>query len=383
MSERDRPAPRIGERWGQPNTAGVAIASSLAFEGVSHAYGAQPVVDDISVRVDAGKVLCLLGPSGSGKTTLLRIAAGIEEPQSGTVHIDGRLVSGPGVHVPPEVRGVGLVFQDHALFPHLTVLDNVRFGLRGVERRAATAEAMRLLERVGMQAHARAYPHHLSGGEQQRVALARALAPRPGILLMDEPFSGLDARLRDSIRDETVSLLRDTRSTAVIVTHDPEEALRVGDSIALMRRGKLVQFGSGEDLYFRPVDLFAARFFSELNLFETRVGGGAALTPIGPVAAPPALEGRAVVVGVRLADVAVAPADASGPAARRGGDVRQVAQGRVVGRRFVGIADLLELRVEGCEDTVRARLRAGALPPGATEVGVWVEPGAALVFPRG
>lgn len=383
MSERETPAQRIGERWGQPNTAGVAIASSLAFEGVTHAYGARMVVEDITVRVDAGKVLCLLGPSGSGKTTLLRIAAGIEEPQSGAVLIDGRLVSGRGRHVPPEARGVGLVFQDYALFPHLTVLDNVRFGLRGVERRAAIAEAMRLLERVGMHGHAHAYPHHLSGGEQQRVALARALAPRPGILLMDEPFSGLDARLRDTIRDETVSLLRDTRSTAVIVTHDPEEALRVGDSIALMRKGKMVQFGSGEDLYLRPADLFAARFFSELNLFESRVVAGLAHTPIGPAAAAPALEGQPVTVGVRLADVSVVPSDAAAFAGKRAGEDRLLAQGRVVGRRFVGIADLIELRVNGCDEIVRARLRAGELPAGTRDVGVRISPGAALVFPRG
>jgi iron(III) transport system ATP-binding protein len=327
-----------------------------------------------TIRAEPGETLGLLGPSGSGKTTLLRIAAGIEAQSSGSVSINERVVSQGALHVPPEMRGVGLVFQDYALFPHLTILENVRFGLKGVERRAAEQTARRMLERVGMEGHAAMYPQQLSGGEQQRVALARALAPRPGILLMDEPFSGLDARLRDSVREETISLLRDMRATTVIVTHDPEEALRVGDQIALLREGRLVQAGSGENLYYKPADLFAARFFSELNIFTTRVEGGAANTPFGTLPVEGFDDGELVDVCVRLGDLAVElPGDL-------GGSGIPSVDARISQRRFVGIADIVELFIVGYEEPVRARVRAGWLPQGTRDVRVHVAEGAAMFF---
>jgi iron(III) transport system ATP-binding protein len=218
------------------------------------------------------------------------------------------------------------------------------------------------------------YPQQLSGGEQQRVALARALAPRPGILLMDEPFSGLDARLRDSVREETISLLRDMRATAVIVTHDPEEALRVGDQIALLRDGALVQSGSGESLYYRPADLFAARFFSELNIFTARVGGGAVQTPFGNLRVSGFSDGERVDVCVRLGDLSVElPGDL-------GGSGLPSVDARISQRRFVGIAEILELFIEGSEEPVRARVRAGWLPQGIRDVRVHVADGAAMFF---
>ncbi|MCB1462179.1 MAG: ABC transporter ATP-binding protein [Nitratireductor sp.] len=362
---------RHGRGWGPRNTAGVAIASSMRFERICHDYGKGAVLDDVSVAVEAGEVLCLLGPSGSGKTTLLRIAAGIDMPVSGTVWIDRKRVAGDGVFVPPEKRGVGLVFQDYALFPHLTIEQNVRFGLTGVERNTAREQARHMLSRVGMEEYANAWPHQLSGGEQQRVALARALAPRPGILLMDEPFSGLDSRLRDSVREGTLGLLRETRATAIIVTHDPEEALRVGDRIALMRDGCLVQHGTGEELFYSPVNLFAASFFTELNRFATRVVGGRVETPLGGFEAPGLSEGARATVCVRLPDIVVEPWSAKG----------EGLAGRIAGRRFVGIAELLELFVEGYEEPVRARARAGTLPPGISDVRVRVGAGAQMVFP--
>ena len=371
--EQSEASPHLSGRWGKRNTAGVSIASSLFFDEISHSFGAEPVLSDISIRVEPGEVLCLLGPSGSGKTTLLRIAAGIETQRSGTVWIDNRVVSGEGVAVAPERRGVGLVFQDHALFPHLSILQNVMFGLRGQSRGLAKEQALRLLSRVGLEQYGDVFPHQLSGGEQQRVALARALAPRPGILLMDEPFSGLDARLRDSVREETLGLLRDTRSTAVIVTHDPEEAMRVGDRIALMQRGRLVQHGTGEELYHRPQSLFAARFFSELNLFETIVQDGAAATPLGAVAAPGFADGEKVAVGVRLADVEIAPFLED---KRKSDGIR----GRIVSRRFLGIAELLEIYVEGFDDPIRARIRAGKLPQGVVNILARIGKNAAMVF---
>jgi iron(III) transport system ATP-binding protein len=373
--EHDRNIRRAAEEWGPRNTAAVAIASSLVFDRVSHRFGDTPVLDEVSIRVEPGEVLCLLGPSGSGKTTLMRIAAGIEHPGGGRVWIDDRLVAGDGAAVAPDKRGIGLVFQDNALFPHLNVLRNILFGLRKLPSALAHEEAARMLRRVGMDGHAALYPHQLSGGEQQRVALARALAPRPGILLLDEPFSGLDSRLRDSVREETIGLLKDTRSTAVIVTHDPEEALRVGDHIALMREGRLVQHGTGEELYFRPKDLFTARFFSELNQFRALVRSGRVETALGNFAAKGYADGSAVVVCLRLADIHVAPQTGAKPA---GG-----VNGRIAVRRFVGIAELLDIYIAGRDEPVRARIRAGSLAPGATEVAIRAVRGTAMMFADG
>lgn len=365
------PRQRAGDaNWGHPNTAGVSIASSLSFEQVGHAHGETVVLSGVSFTARPGEILCLLGPSGSGKTTLLRIAAGIDQPVAGNVRIDGRIVSGDGVHVPPERRGVGLVFQDFALFPHLTILENVAFGLRGMDRAEGNRQATRMIERVGMARHGGQYPHQLSGGEQQRVALARALAPRPGVLLMDEPFSGLDARLRDSVREETLRLLKETRATAVVVTHDPEEALKLGDHIVILRDGKVVQQGTGGELYRKPGELFVAEFFSGLNRYQGRIEAGAARSPwfVGPGAGFP--EGAAVDICVRHGDVVVKPAGQGG-----GGT-----PGRILSRRFAGEVELLEILVAGCEKPVHARLRAGRLPAGLTDVSVGVMPGAAMVF---
>src|SRR3954466_10731801 len=272
-------------RAGARVTAGVSFAAKLAFENIGHSFGPDAeTLNDVTLTAEPGEVLCLLGPSGSGKTTLLRIAAGIEIQRTGKVLLNDREIAGPSVFLPPEQRSIGLVFQDFALFPHLSILDNVRFGLTALSREEARREAMISLERVGLADYASSYPHILSGGEQQRVALARALAPRPAVLLMDEPFSGLDSRLKDSVRAETLAILRQSRATAIVVTHDAEEAMRMGDRIALLRDGALKQSGRAEELYLKPVDLFVAGFFSELNVFATHAQNGVADTPVGKVA---------------------------------------------------------------------------------------------------
>ncbi len=218
-------------------------------------------------------MVCLLGPSGCGKTTLLRVAAGIEKPTAGRVLINDSEVAGPDRFVPPEKRNVGLMFQDFALFPHLSILDNVAFGLKSLPREDARREALAALARVGLERYAGDYPHILSGGEQQRVALARAIVPRPAVMLMDEPFSGLDVQLRERLQEETLRLLRETRATCLIVTHAPAEAIRLGDRIAVMRAGRLVQAGKAEELYRNPADLFVARLFSEINEIPYRGRG--------------------------------------------------------------------------------------------------------------
>lgn len=349
-------------------TAGVSFAARLAFDRVSHEFSpTAPTLHEISLVAEPGEVLCLLGPSGSGKTTLLRIAAGIEPQSSGTVYLNDREIAGPNVFLPPEKRSVGLVFQDFALFPHMTILDNVRFGLTALSAKEAKREALISLSRVGLEHYANAYPHILSGGEQQRVALARAIAPRPAVLLMDEPFSGLDSRLKDSVRAETLEILRRSRVTSMVVTHDAEEAMRMGDRIALLKGGRLVQVGTAEELYNRPANLFAAGFFSELNVFEARAVKGEVDTPLGRFAAPGISEGARVSVAVRLSDFDVSPTHGATAA-------------RVLSRRFLGVVELLELAVPGIETPVRARVRCGALSGSSREIWLTVRKSDVLLF---
>lgn len=356
--------------WGAPGTAGATIAAGLVFENVSHDYDGVTSVEDLSLAIAPGEVLCLLGHSGCGKTTLMRIAAGVERQSGGKVLINGREIAGDTVFMPPEKRGVGLMFQDYALFPHMSILANVMFGLTNMPKREAQAAALSALGRVGLADYAGDYPHALSGGEQQRVALARALVPRPGILLMDEPFSGLDKRLRDNVRDETLAVIRETRATCIIVTHDPEEAMRMGDRIALMRRGRLVQHGTAADLYKAPVDLFAARFFSELNQLEGLVTSAGVETPVGVLKAEGVAKGEKVDVCVRPQGVILHAAGLCG------------VPGRIRSKRFVGEVDLLSIAVEGMDHPLQARVRAGSPWERGMDVAVTTDPKDVLVFPR-
>jgi iron(III) transport system ATP-binding protein len=278
---------------------------ALSFQGITHGYDdGAPVVRDLSLALAPGEVVCLLGPSGCGKTTTLRLAAGLERPWSGRIDIGGAVVadstSPGGLFVAPEKRRVGFLFQDFALFPHLSVLDNVRFGLKGRgSRKAARERALAVLDDVGMADFARVWPHQLSGGQQQRVALARALAPEPALLLLDEPFSGLDTGLRRTVREQTLRVLQDTRVAALMVTHDPEEAMFMADRIALMQHGRLVQVDSPMQMHHRPRSAFAVRFFSEVNEVAGVVRGGGVDTPLGFFHAPDLPEGTAARVLAR------------------------------------------------------------------------------------
>jgi iron(III) transport system ATP-binding protein len=252
--------------------------SMIRLEGTTKRFGGVVAVDEASFCVDRGEVVALLGPSGCGKTTLLRLVAGFERPDGGTVEVAGRLVAGAGSWVPPERRRVGMVFQDYALFPHLTVAQNVAFGLRRRERAGRTAS---LLSVVGLDGLGRRYPHELSGGQQQRVALARALAPAPDLVLLDEPWSNVDHSLRESLRAEVTEIIRPLGVTVVLVTHDREEAFSVADRIALMRDGTIVQEGTSEDLYFAPASRWAAEFVGAGNVLTGPVADGLVHTPLG------------------------------------------------------------------------------------------------------
>lgn len=350
-------------------TAGVTFAARLAFDEIRHGYHGKETIRGISLTAEPSEVLCLLGPSGSGKTTLLRIAAGIEVQTAGRVLLNDREIAGPTTFLPPERRGIGLMFQDFALFPHLTILDNVRFGLTALARKAAIDEAMAALARVGLDHAADKFPHALSGGEQQRVALARALAPRPAVFLMDEPFSGLDSRLKDSVRSETLSILRETRATAVVVTHDAEEAMLMADRIALLRDGRLVQCGPAADLYRRPRNLFAASFFSDINVFPSIVRNGLVDTPLGKTSARGVAEGTPVDAAVRLTDMRISSEGGTIPA-------------RVLSRRFLGVVEVLRLAVPGLDEPVRARIRADQLPSHLREISLDVNERDIMVFEK-
>lgn len=349
---------------------GVSFAARLTFDDIHHSFpGSRETLAGVSLDVPAGRVTCLLGPSGSGKTTLLRIAAGIETQSSGRVLLNGDEIAGPSVFLPPEKRAIGMVFQDFALFPHLSILDNVRFGLTALSRAESTGVAMQALARVGLESRARDWPHLLSGGEQQRVALARALAPRPAVLLMDEPFSGLDSRLKDSVRAETLAMLRENRATAVIVTHDAEEAMRMADNIALLRDGRLVQSGTTHEIYNRPADLFAASFFSEVNLFAAQVRDGHARSPLGLHKAAGIAEGAPVDIAVRLQ--AIEPSDRP-----------DAAPARILSRRFLGVIELIELALPDTERPVLVRARIGLFPDNGPDLRVAARDSDVLVFEK-
>ncbi len=268
--------------------------------GVSHAFGDNKVLDNASLMIPAGEVVCLLGPSGSGKTTLLRLAAGLERLQQGAILIDDEIVANEERHVPPEHRGVGLMFQDYALFPHLSVVDDVTFGLLGQAKGRARRRAMEMLDQVSMTAHAQNHPHMLSGGQQQRVALARALAPEPKLLLLDEPFSGLDTNMRGQIREETLTVLKANGVATVMVTHDPEEAMFMADRIKILgETGRILQSGRPHDIYYHPQHEFVAKLFGLMNRFEIVVEDGCVEIPIGKIRVKGLDKGRKVEVLVR------------------------------------------------------------------------------------
>jgi iron(III) transport system ATP-binding protein len=235
----------------------------LRIENLAHAYGAHQVLRGLSLSLPRGMIGCLLGPSGCGKTTVLRCIAGFEPVQQGLIELNGRMLSSHGFALPPEKRHLGMVFQDYALFPHLRVADNIAFGLHGAPRAGRLARVRELAELVGLSASLEKYPHEISGGQQQRVALARALAPRPELLLLDEPFSNLDVELRERLSQEVREIIKASGATAVLVTHDQQEAFAMADEIGILHEGQIQQWASAYDLYHRPANRFVADFIGQ------------------------------------------------------------------------------------------------------------------------
>lgn len=291
------------------------MTSALSFRNVSCSFDGQTVVDGVSFDIAEGEIVCLLGPSGCGKTTSLRLAAGMEAPFEGEIYLDETCVSNADFVAPPETRGIGFLFQDFALFPHLCVLDNVTFGLRDMPDSEKKARALALLKAVGLSGFAAHYPSTLSGGEQQRAALARAMAPRPSLVLMDEPFSNLDPQLRDQMRDLTLRLLKENNAAGLIVTHDAADALRMADRIAVQNKGRILQMDTPSAIYQKPNSLEVALMF-------------------GPVNSLPGAAGRLV----RPADVALSGS----------GDDIEVS-GEIVAVRPIGRRALLDITLESGE----------------------------------
>jgi iron(III) transport system ATP-binding protein len=330
---------------------------------------AEAAVGGLSLDVAEGEILALLGPSGSGKTTVLRLIAGFERPDAGGVWIAGRQVAGAGIWVPPEARGLGMVFQDYALFPHLTVAENVAFGLHcllAMDRGPRTRDVLGL---VGMQEFASRYPHELSGGQQQRVALARALAPRPFAVLLDEPFSNLDADLRGQVREDVRAILKGTGTSAVFVTHDQEEAMLLGDRVAVINAGRLEQVDTPERIFHAPQTRFVAGFFGRADFLPAVVTPRGLETEVGLLshhiaAADAAAPDGAVEVLVRPDDVAIA---ASG-----------IGQGRVLDRMFVGAEILYRVQLPSGRVIHSRQPHTATIEKGA-QVTVVLAPGHRLV----
>ncbi|EJM97833.1 ABC transporter ATP-binding protein [Phyllobacterium sp. YR531] len=317
--------------------------TALQLDAVGRSFGKVDALKDITLSIQTGEIICLVGHSGCGKSSLLRIIAGVDRPDSGVLSMNGRQVAGPQYFVEPEMRRIGFVFQDYALFPHLTAEQNILFGLKALPKEQASERAKEVIDHVGIASLTKRYPHMLSGGEQQRVALARALAPNPDILLMDEPFSSLDSGLRQKVRQETFQLLRRLGTTVIMVTHDPEEALSAGDRIVLMREGQIVQIGTGYDLHDRPNSPYAADFFGEFNKIPGIYRNAQIETVIGPYACEAALpEGSDALAYVRPHAISVSTDE--GPTI-----------GKIVERVFLGDVEQLTVDVEGLSQPLHVK----------------------------
>ncbi|MBL4721396.1 MAG: ABC transporter ATP-binding protein [Alphaproteobacteria bacterium] len=351
-----------------------ALISALEIKGVYHKFSGVAALAGFDLSIKRGEVVSLLGPSGCGKTTALRIAAGLETLQQGEVFLNGRVIANASGSTPPERRNVGFLFQDYALFPHLTVAKNIAFGLKGSDVASVGKRVSEVLDSVEMSAFAKRFPHELSGGQQQRIALARALAPNPGLVLLDEPFSGLDARMRDKIRDETLHILKATGAATLMVTHDAEEAMFMSDKIVVMSAGKAVQTGTPVSLYCEPKTAFVAEIFGEVNRLSGVVNNGSVLTPVGEIQAPDLRDGESVQVLIRPEALRLSAS---------GDDAEGHFSATVLAARMLGRTSLIHLclhQENGQDVHLHSRMPGRFLPPENTTLSIALDRSQAFVF---
>jgi iron(III) transport system ATP-binding protein len=334
-----------GELHSNSNTASEPDVPVLSLEDLSKRFGSEPVIEDLSLSVREGEILTMLGPSGCGKTTTLRLIAGLDRPDSGRIRLNGDVVSGEGSFVAPEQRGVGVVFQEFALFPHLTAAENVAFGLQDLDDDATDERVDELLDLVGLEAQADSYPDELSGGQQQRVALARSLAPEPEILLLDEPFSNLDVDLRVAMREEVRDIIKTAGVTAISVTHDQEEAMSISDRVAVVNDGRIEQIGDPESVFQHPESRFVAGFLGYASFIPGRVDGDVVETDLGAVPREQ-IHGLAAEYDDTDVDILVRPDDvyAATPAPATNGD--EAGNATVVTKRYLGPTILYEVALD-------------------------------------
>lgn len=352
---------------------GNETAPALTLSGISRQFGTVRAVDDISLDVQPGEIICLVGHSGCGKTSLLRIIAGIDAPDEGQLTMGGKTLVSASIFVEPEKRNIGVVFQDYALFPHLTVRENVMFGLRKMRKDEAKARVDELLTLVGLAAMADRYPHMLSGGEQQRVALIRALAPKPDLLLMDEPFSNLDRGLRARVRSETVALLRALGTPVIIVTHEAEEALSTGDRVVLMRSGKIVQAGSARELHNQPATRYAADFFCDFNALDGKIDGAFIQTLVGALALPDDMRSDGdIAVYLRPSDIEVISCETT---------TKSGLHGRIKSRTYLGETEELTVHLDSQNFSLRVRTDRH-IAADATHICIQIDWSKALIFAK-
>ena len=349
----------------------------LKFSHISHSYDTMEALHDVSLGVPSGSITCLLGPSGCGKTTLLRLSAGLEPVQKGEIFLGREKVADPTGSIVPEKRGVGLMFQEYLLFPHLSVMDNVRFGLKEFPPDEQISKAMKALGQVDMAAVAHHFPHMLSGGEQQRVALARAIVPSPKVLLLDEPFSGLDLSLRKSLRSETLALLRELGTTTLMVTHDPEEALSMADRIAIMKNGRILQEGTGVELYTRPANAFCARFLGETLEHTVYVTSSIVDTPFGALAVDSGFIGSEVQILIRPEGLIFNTEN------NKLGVNSGLVGATLTELREIGAYKEVGLRLHGSGREVRVPSYWNRFPPVKSDINIGLDPSMVFVFPVG
>lgn len=343
------------------------MVTTLALSKISKSFGAEPVLTNLSLEISNGEFVAVLGSSGSGKTTLLRLIAGFDDPDRGEISISGKTVAGKNIFVPAEARKVGYVPQDAALFPHLSVSENIAFGLRGLTKLARMSRVRELLKLVSMDEFENQSATSLSGGQKHRIALARALAPEPELILLDEPFAALDAELRTRIRDEIKQVLDNVSSTTILVTHDQEEALSIADRVALLRDGNFAQVGNPREIYSEPVDLGVATFLGDSVIIDGVVHADKVQTSLGQLTLlNSAKEGSVGKVAIRPENFYLQP-DLNGDSI-------------VVGRQFFGHDAVVEVKTP--KQLIRARSSGPFAPEVGMKVTVWVR-GAVNFYPEG